>query len=107
MGCMGITEGAIPYATADPIRVIPTYVIGSAVGCVSGFLFGCQNHAPWGGLIVLPVVDNRIGYFAGALFGAVVVAVLMRILKPDYVEPEKVEENLDDIEDIDLDIEIF
>ncbi len=77
MGCMGITEGAIPYATADPIRVIPTYVIGSAVGCVSGFLFGCQNHAPWGGLIVLPVVDNRIGYVAGALIGAVVVAVLM------------------------------
>lgn len=107
MGCMGITEGAIPYATADPIRVIPTYVIGSAVGCVSDFLFGCQNHAPWGGLIVLPVVDNRIGYVAGALIGAVVVAVLMRILKPDYVEPEKVEENLDDIEDIDLDIEIF
>ena len=52
-------------------------------------------------------MDNRIGYVAGALIGAVVVAILMRILKPDYVAPEQVEENLDDIEDIDLDIEIF
>lgn len=107
MGCMGITEGAIPYATADPVRVIPIYVIGSAVGCVSGFLFGCQNHAPWGGLIVLPVVDNRIGYVAGALIGAIVVAVLIRIVKPDYKEPENLEENLEEIADIDIDFEVF
>ena len=105
MGCMGITEGAIPYATADPIRVIPAYVIGSAVGCVSGFLFGCLNHAPWGGLIVLPVVDNRLGYLAGALIGALVVAILMRILKPDYVPMERKEENFDEIEELDFDFE--
>ncbi len=99
MGCMGITEGAIPFATADPIRVIPSYVIGSAVGCTSGFLFGCLNHAPWGGLIVLPVVENRIGYFAGALIGAAVVAVLMAILRKDYVEKKvEAEENLEEIE---------
>lgn len=105
MGCMGITEGAIPYATSDPARVIPTYVIGSAVGCVSGFLFGCLNHAPWGGLIVLPVVDNRLGYLAGALIGAFVVAILLRILKPDYVAPEVVEENLDNVEELNFDFE--
>lgn len=98
MGCMGITEGAIPFATADPIRVIPSYVIGSAVGCTSGFLFGCLNHAPWGGLIVLPVVDNRIGYLAGAVIGAVVVALLMKVLKKDYVE-ETVEESVELTED--------
>lgn len=86
MGCMGITEGAIPFATADPLRVIPAYVIGSAAGCTSGFLMGCLNHAPWGGLIVLPVVDNRIGYFMSALIGAAVVALMMRFLKKDYVE---------------------
>lgn len=107
MGCMGITEGAIPYATADPVRVIPTYVIGSAVGCVSGFMFGCLNHAPWGGLIVLPVVDNRLGYLAGALIGACVVAVLLKILKPDYVEKETQKEDIDDIEDMDFDFETF
>ena len=107
MGCMGITEGAIPYATADPVRVIPTYVIGSAVGCVSGFLFGCQNHAPWGGLIVLPVVDNRIGYLAGALIGALVVAILMRILKPDYVATDRMEDDLAEIEEMDFEFEEF
>lgn len=86
MGCCGITEGAIPFATADPLRVIPIYTIGSAIGCVSGFLFGCLNHAPWGGLIVLPVVDNRIGYFLAAMIGAFSVAIMLRIFKKDYVE---------------------
>lgn len=105
MGCMGITEGAIPYATADPLRVIPAYVAGSAAGCVSGFLFGCLNHAPWGGLIVLPVVDNRLGYLAGAFIGAFVVAILMQILKPDYIPKEQKEENLDEIEELDFDFE--
>lgn len=97
MGCMGITEGAIPFATSDPLHVIPVYVIGSAVGCVSGFLMGCLNHAPWGGLIVLPVVDNRIGYFLSAVIGAVVVAVLLRFVKKDYVEevPEEEDEDFD------------
>lgn len=47
MGCMGITEGAIPFATAD-VRLIPVYAIGSALSCMSGFLFGTLNHAPWG-----------------------------------------------------------
>lgn len=99
MGCMGITEGAIPFATADPLRVIPAYVIGSAVGCTSGFLLGCLNHAPWGGLIVLPVVDNRIGYLLSALLGSVVVAFLMRFLKKDYVEDiSKVSEEIGELD---------
>ena len=100
MGCMGITEGAIPFATADPLRVIPIYVIGSAIGCTSGFLFGCLNHAPWGGLIVLPVVDNRIGYFLSALIGAGVVAILIKILKKDYVEdgPTMITEELEELD---------
>lgn len=106
MGCMGITEGAIPFATADPLRVIPIYVIGSAIGCTSGFLFGCLNHAPWGGLIVLPVVDNRIGYFLSAMIGATVVAVLLRLVKKDYVEADTI---IDDgeIEDLDIIFEDF
>lgn len=98
MGCMGITEGAIPFATTDPLRVIPAYVIGSAIGCVSGFLFGCLNHAPWGGLIVLPVVDHRVGYFFAVLIGAVVVAVLMGILKKDYLEEKPQETNMEEFE---------
>lgn len=106
MGCMGITEGAIPFATADPLRVIPSYVIGSAVGCTSGFLFGCLNHAPWGGLIVLPVVDNRIGYFLSAIIGACVVALLMKVLKKDYVE-EDMRTGSETIEDLDISFDDF
>ena len=106
MGCMGITEGAIPFATADPLRVIPAYVIGSAIGCASGFWFGCLNHAPWGGLIVLPVVDNRIGYFLSVLTGSGVVAILMWILKKDYVEEETATVT-DTIEELDIIFEDF
>ena len=96
MGCMGITEGSIPFATTDHLRVIPTYVVGSAAGCVSGFLFGCLNHAPWGGLIVLPVVDNRVGYFLSVMIGALVVAFMMKFLKKDYIEEAKVADEVID-----------
>ncbi len=84
MGCVGITEGAIPFATADPVRVIPSLVVGSVVGNIMAFLFGCLNHAPWGGLIVLPVVEGKLGYLISVICGAIVVAVLMGILKPKY-----------------------
>lgn len=103
MGCVGITEGAIPFATADPVRMIPIYTLGSAVACMFGFLFGAINHVPWGGLIVLPVAENRLGYVAAILIGSAVVAILTGILKKDYV-PEK--ETGDD-EDIDLTFEEF
>lgn len=103
MGCMGITEGAIPFATADPIRMIPIYTIGSAVACMSGFLFGAINHVPWGGLIVLPVADHRLGYFAAVMIGAVIVAVLTGLLKKDYVP----EDPKDVVEDIELSFEDF
>lgn len=70
--------------------MVYAYVVGSAAGCVSGFLFGCLNHAPWGGLIVLPVVDNRVGYFLSVMIGALVVAFMMKFLKKDYIEEAKV-----------------
>lgn len=104
MGCMGITEGAIPFATEDPLRVIPAYVVGSATSCVSAFLFGCLNHAPWGGLIVLPVVDNRIGYFVSVMLGSLVVALIMGFTKKNYVEET---DNDDEVEDLDIDFEIL
>ena len=91
------SEGAIPFATVDPVRMIPIYTLGSAVACMVGFLFGVTNHAPWGGLIVLPVVEHRFGYIAAVVIGAMVVAVLTGILKKDYV-PEKTTEIEEDIE---------
>lgn len=102
MGCTGITEGAIPFATAD-VRLIPVYAIGSALSCMSGFLFGTLNHAPWGGLIVLPVCENRIGYVASILIGAVFVAVVTGLMKKDYVA----EDDNQEVEDIELSFDDF
>lgn len=106
MGCIGITEGAIPFAAADPIRVIPSICIGSAVASVTSLLFKCGNHAAWGGLIVLPIVDNRIGYVIAAILGTVVTAVIVTILKKDVKdnEPLEVKEN-ESNEEIDLKFE--
>lgn len=61
MGCVGVTEGAIPFAAADPLRVIPANMIGAASGCVTAALMGAQCYAGWGGLIVLPVVRASSG----------------------------------------------
>ncbi|WP_117160951.1 PTS fructose transporter subunit EIIC [Paraliobacillus sp. X-1268] len=106
MGGVGITEGAIPFATADPLKVIPSIIMGSVVGNISAFLFGVLNHAPWGGLIVLPVVEGRFGYVISVLLGALVTAIALRILKKDAVEDKQsTESNDDDFEDLDISID--
>ncbi len=81
MGMIGITEGAIPFAAADPVRVIPTIMTGSAVAAVVATLGGVGDHAPHGGPIVLPVVDNRLAFVAAIVAGSVTVALLMNALK--------------------------
>ena len=79
MGCIGITEGAIPFAAADPLRVIPTIMGGSAVGAALAMLGGVGDHAPHGGLIVLPVVDHRLWYLLSIAVGVLGVAVAMNL----------------------------
>ena len=81
MGTMGITEGAIPFAAADPIRVIPTIMLGSMVAATVAMLGGVGDHAPHGGPIVLPVVDNRFMYVAAILAGVIVTAIGINALK--------------------------
>ncbi|AMB74502.1 PTS fructose transporter subunit IIC [Pantoea ananatis] len=81
MGCMGITEGAIPFAAADPIRVIPAIMLGSAVAAISSLWFGATNAAPWGGLIVLPVVGNHFGYIVSVIAGTLTTAIAIKVLK--------------------------
>jgi fructose-specific phosphotransferase system IIC component len=76
MGMIGITEGAIPFAAADPLRVIPCIMIGSMVAAASAMLTGVGDHAPHGGPIVLPVVDHPIAYVCAILAGSVVTALV-------------------------------
>jgi fructose-specific phosphotransferase system IIC component len=92
MGLIGITEGAIPFAAADPIRVIPSIVAGSAIAAVIAMVGRVGDHAPHGGPIVLPVVDHRLAYVAAIAVGTVVTAVLIILLKvrsKDVAEEEK------------------
>jgi fructose PTS system EIIBC or EIIC component len=81
MGMIGITEGAIPFAAADPIRVIPSIVAGSAVASAIAMIGRVGDHAPHGGPIVLFVVDHRAAYTAAILAGTVVTAILITLLK--------------------------
>lgn len=81
MGMIGITEGAIPFAAADPFRVIPSIVLGSMVAAVTAMLGGVGDPAPHGGPIVLPVVSNRLMFVLAIALGAVVTAVSINLLK--------------------------
>lgn len=86
MGMIGISEGAIPFAASDPARVLPAIVAGGIVGNVIGFMFHVLNHAPWGGWIVLPVVDGKLGYLFGTLAGALTTAAIVILLKKNVSE---------------------
>lgn len=81
MGLCFITEGAIPYAAADPLRVIPSCVVGSALGGALSMAFGCKLMAPHGGIFVFPVVEHVLGYIAALAAGAVAGMIMLAILK--------------------------
>ncbi|HGY1052790.1 TPA: PTS fructose transporter subunit EIIC [Aeromonas salmonicida subsp. pectinolytica] len=90
MGMIGISEGAIPFAAADPVRVIPAIVAGGIVGNITGFMMHSINHAPWGGWIVLPVVEGKMGYILGTVLGALTTALIVNLLKKPVTEDETV-----------------
>ena len=81
MGLAFITEGAIPYAAADPIRVLPSCVVGSAVAGALSMAFGCTLMAPHGGIFVVPVMGNAGMYLVALAVGTVISAVLLGLLK--------------------------
>ncbi|WP_000105922.1 fructose-specific PTS transporter subunit EIIC [Vibrio sp. RC586] len=82
MGSIGISEGAIPFAANDPMRVLPSIVAGGIVGCVFGFLTDVLLHAPWGGLITAPVSSNIPMYVVGIALGSLTTALIVGFWKP-------------------------
>ena len=86
MGLGFITEGAIPYAAADPARVIPSCVAGSALAGALSMAFGCTLMAPHGGIFVFPVVGNALMYVVALVAGTVASAVLLGLLKKNVEE---------------------
>ena len=88
MGLCFITEGAIPYAASDPLRVIPACIVGSGVAGAVSALFNCSLPAPHGGIFVFPVVDNVLGYIIALVAGSVVGALMLALLKKKRVNKE-------------------
>ncbi|MBS5949256.1 MAG: fructose-specific PTS transporter subunit EIIC [Clostridium sp.] len=81
MGLSFITEGAIPFAAADPLRVIPACVVGSATAGALSMFFGCALRAPHGGIFVLPVISNPLGYFVALVVGSLLGMIVLALLK--------------------------
>lgn len=81
MGLAFITEGAIPYAASDPLRVLPACIIGSGVAGALSMTFQCTLMAPHGGIFVFPVVGNALMYLLALVVGTVVSALLLGVLK--------------------------
>ena len=86
MGLCFVTEGAIPYAAADPLRVLPSCIAGSALAGSLSMVFGCGLRAPHGGIFLFPVVDHPVLYCVALAVGSLVGAVLLSLLKRTYTE---------------------
>ena len=81
MGLAFITEGAIPFAASDPLHVLPSCIIGSAVAGAVSMMFDCTLMAPHGGIFVFPVVGNTMAYVVALVAGTLISAVLLGVLK--------------------------
>lgn len=81
MGLSFVTEGAIPYAAADPARVIPACLVGAAAAGGLSMAFGCTLRAPHGGIFVFPVVGNPVMYLVSLVVGSVIGMLLLGLFK--------------------------
>ena len=86
MGLAFITEGAIPYAAADPLHVIPSCIVGSGIAGAVSMLFKCTLMAPHGGIFVFPVVGNALYYVLALVVGTIISALLLGVLKKKITE---------------------
>ncbi len=83
MGLSFISEGAIPFAASDPLRVIPACIVGSAIAGGLSMMFNCTLRAPHGGIFVLPTIGNPLMYLAAVVVGSVAGCGVLAILKKD------------------------
>lgn len=86
MGLSFITEGAIPFAAQDPLRVLPSCIIGSALAGGFSMAFGCTLPAPHGGVFVLPAIGNPLMYLAAVIIGSVAGSVILGLMKKNAEE---------------------
>ena len=82
MGLSFITEGAIPFAAADPVRVLPACIIGAGTAGALSMFFECTLRAPHGGIFVVPTIGNPLLYLASIAIGSVVACFILALVKP-------------------------
>lgn len=82
MGLSFITEGAIPFAAADPVRVLPACIIGAGTAGALSMFFECTLRAPHGGIFVVPTIGNPLLYLASIAIGSVVACIILALVKP-------------------------
>ena len=86
MGLSFISEGAIPFAASDPLHVLPSCIVGSAVAGALSMAFGCTLMAPHGGIFVVPTIGNPLMYLVALAVGSVVGCLLLGVLKKNVAE---------------------
>ena len=89
MGLCFITEGAIPYAASDPLRVIPSCMVGAGVSGAVCALFNCACPAPHGGIFTFAVVEHPLGYIISLIAGSVAGALMLAVLKKNQNKAAK------------------
>ena len=101
MGLCFVSEGAIPYAAADPLRVLPSCVIGAALSGALSMTFGCALRAPHGGIFVFPMMTNWMWAVIALIVGSVATGVIYSAIKKPSEEGQEEEEEI-----VDLDINL-
>ncbi len=89
MGCIGITEGAIPFAVSDFKRIVPAGMIGASVGAIVAAIGNVKCYVPHGGFVVLPVVEGKLWFISAIIIGALVTALIIGLTKPKLEEKTK------------------
>lgn len=97
LGSTHITEGAIPFAAKDPIRILPTMMLGSSIAAVLTYMFGVKVPAPHGGFLVLPVVDGKLQWVFAILVGSLIGGVILGFIQKNRVS--KMEKEVTPMED--------
>ncbi|NCB32484.1 MAG: PTS fructose transporter subunit IIC [Erysipelotrichia bacterium] len=102
MGLCFITEGVLPFAADDPLRVIPSSMVGSAVAAGMVMALGCHTPAAHGGIFIVPVTTNWHFFLIALAVGSIVTAVMYAFLKKPVSEEESKEEEISEELDIDI-----
>jgi PTS system fructose-specific IIC component len=81
MGLLFITEGAIPFAAADPLRAVPSFVVGAALAGALVSVAKLKLMAPYGGIFVIALTSNPLHYLLAVLLGALCAGLCFRLLR--------------------------